>query len=197
MRKFEERKAEIFRRSENRIKERKQNRRRMLGVCVPLCLALAVGSVAILPEVLPVGPDYASGENAAMPEYSGGAIVRKVQIEVIDPNASEDELTGESYIFFEGAGQMYYSMESAVEKGRGNENDKLNDDQPNVNTEEIFLGGKHLPDYRITFVFQDGSEEVYTLEGYTLTNNTICKSIILTEAQRNELLEGLGLEDTK
>ena len=197
MRNFDERKAEIFRRSEQRIKERKQNRRRILTVCVPLCLALTVGSAAILPEMLPVGPDNASGENALMPEYSGAATVSKVQIDVIDPDASKDELTDESYILFEGTGQMYYSMESAFEKGRGEENDKPGDSQLDISTEELILGGKHLPGYRITFVFWDGSEEVYTLEGYTLTNNTSAKSITLTETQRNEILEKLGLEEAK
>lgn len=36
MRSFEERKAEVFRRSENRIKERRKARSRALAVCIPL-----------------------------------------------------------------------------------------------------------------------------------------------------------------
>ncbi len=42
---FEERKAEIFRRSNNRIIERRKKRRRALGVCIPLCLILIAVSV--------------------------------------------------------------------------------------------------------------------------------------------------------
>ena len=64
MRSFEERKAEIFLRSENRIKERKMNRRRILTVCIPLCVILIAGS-AILPELIPVGFDQAEQENNA------------------------------------------------------------------------------------------------------------------------------------
>ena len=197
MRNFEERKAEIFRRSENRIKERKENRMHMLGVCIPLCLALTVSAIAILPDMLPVGPDQVSGENAAMLDYAGETMVSKVQIEAIYPDASKENLTDESYILFEGTGQMYYSMESVFEKGRGNENDKLSDGQLDASTGELILGGKHLPGYRITFIFRDGSVEIYILEGYTLTNNTTDKSITITENQRNELLERLGLEDQK
>ena len=42
MRSFEERKAEVFRRSENRIKERKRNRNRILAMCIPICLVITV-----------------------------------------------------------------------------------------------------------------------------------------------------------
>ena len=48
MRNFEERKAEVFRRSENRIKERKRNRNRILAMCIPLCLVVTVWSIMIL-----------------------------------------------------------------------------------------------------------------------------------------------------
>lgn len=54
MRSFEERKAEVFRRSENRIKERRKARSRALAVCIPLCLIIAVWSVMVLPAMLPV-----------------------------------------------------------------------------------------------------------------------------------------------
>ena len=63
MRTFEERKAEIFLRSENRIKQRRKNRRRILSVCIPLCVILIVGSAA-LPRLLPVGYDRVEQENS-------------------------------------------------------------------------------------------------------------------------------------
>ena len=47
MRSFEERKAEVFRRSENRIKERRKARSRALAVCIPLCLIITVWSVMV------------------------------------------------------------------------------------------------------------------------------------------------------
>ena len=51
MRNFEERKAEVFRRSENRIKERKRNRNRILAMCIPICLVITVWSIMILPTI--------------------------------------------------------------------------------------------------------------------------------------------------
>ena len=195
MRNFEERKAEIFRRSEQRIKERKQNRRRILTVCIPLCLALTVCSVALLPDMLPAGADGFLGENAAMPEYTGENKVEKVQVEVLHTEGLQQDLTQEPYILYEGAGQVYYSMDAALEKGRGNEESKLEDSQLDMNAELVLGGGGYLPDYKITFVFQNGSEEVYILEGYTLTKQSDGRSITLTEVQRNEILETLGLEE--
>ena len=71
MRNFEERKAEVFRRSENRIKERKRNRNRILAMCIPLCLILTVFSFTMLPGLLPVGSDNA--ENEQIGNISDGA----------------------------------------------------------------------------------------------------------------------------
>ena len=63
MRNFEERKAEVFRRSENRIKERRRNRNRILAMCIPLCLVLTIFSFTMLPGMLPVGSDDAENES--------------------------------------------------------------------------------------------------------------------------------------
>lgn len=49
MKGLNEYKAEIFRRSESRIKERRRNRNRVLAVCIPLCLILVLIPAAVLP----------------------------------------------------------------------------------------------------------------------------------------------------
>lgn len=59
MKNFEQTRAEIFRRSEERIKERKRNRRRALALCVPLCLAVLVCSARFLPLLFPSQNDTA------------------------------------------------------------------------------------------------------------------------------------------
>lgn len=70
MRSFEERKAEVFRRSENRIKERRKARSRALAVCIPLCLIITVWSVMVLPAMLPVN-NKKSGATDERAETSG------------------------------------------------------------------------------------------------------------------------------
>ena len=59
MRELNECKAEVFRRSDNRIKERRRSRNRILALCVPLCLVLTIFSVMMLPGMLPAGMDKA------------------------------------------------------------------------------------------------------------------------------------------
>ncbi len=63
MRNFEERKAEVFRRSESRIKARKRKRNRILALCIPLCLMLTICSVTILPAMLPFETDNTENEH--------------------------------------------------------------------------------------------------------------------------------------
>ena len=56
MREINEYTAEVFRRSENRIKARKRKRNRMLAICIPLCLALIVSCFAVLPALTGKAP---------------------------------------------------------------------------------------------------------------------------------------------
>lgn len=66
MRELNECKAEVFRRSDNRIKERRRKFNRVLALCVPLCLILTIFSVTILPALMPAGSDKAAGEEGYM-----------------------------------------------------------------------------------------------------------------------------------
>ena len=66
MRELNECTAEVFRRSDNRIKERRRKFNRVLALCVPLCLILTIFSVAILPAMMPAGSDKAAGEENYM-----------------------------------------------------------------------------------------------------------------------------------
>ncbi|MBE6608913.1 MAG: hypothetical protein E7633_10220 [Ruminococcaceae bacterium] len=70
MREITECTAEVFRRSENRIKERKRNRNRILAMCIPLCLILTVFSATLLQGMIPAGNNdpYKDGDHY----YGGG-----------------------------------------------------------------------------------------------------------------------------
>ena len=72
MRDLNECKAEVFRRSDNRIKERRRYLSRILTSCIPLCLILTVFSVTILPAMMPAGKDYAPGEGAQIENKDEG-----------------------------------------------------------------------------------------------------------------------------
>lgn len=60
MRNFEERKAEVFHRSEERIHTRRKQRNCILAFCIPLCLILTVWSAGLFPKA----PTTNGGTNA-------------------------------------------------------------------------------------------------------------------------------------
>lgn len=62
MRNFEQRKAEVFRRSEERIHTRRKQRNCILAFCIPLCLILTVWSAGLFP--ITTGPATNGGANA-------------------------------------------------------------------------------------------------------------------------------------
>ena len=74
MRNFEERKAEVFRRSENRLKKRKRNVKRVLALCIPLCLILTIFLVTMLPGMIPVGMDRTTGTGSLLEDKHHGMI---------------------------------------------------------------------------------------------------------------------------
>ena len=62
MRNFEQRKAEVFHRSEERIHTRRKRRNCILAFCIPLCLILTVWSAGLFPKA--PGPATNGGANA-------------------------------------------------------------------------------------------------------------------------------------
>lgn len=92
MRELSECRAEVFRRSDNRIKERKRNRNRILTMGIPLCLVVALLSVTVLPGMWSAGSDRTpykdTSSDYAVPEdtVSGDCAVP----EDAAPNATAD-----------------------------------------------------------------------------------------------------------
>ena len=90
MREINECTAEVFRRSENRIKERKQRRKRILMVCIPLVLCIPLCSAFFLkgpnrttPEA-PVGTHFPMNNPAGnWDEYFTASILR-VEVSGLD-----------------------------------------------------------------------------------------------------------------
>ena len=72
MRELNECKAEVFRRSDNRIKERRRKFNRVLALCVPLCLILTIFSITILPAMMPAGKDMAPGADGLSGNETSG-----------------------------------------------------------------------------------------------------------------------------
>ena len=74
MRNLEDCKAEVFRRSEERIKERKRARKRVLACCIPLCLLLVAGGLYVRPLLEPVDESAKSGGTNVIPDRELGGL---------------------------------------------------------------------------------------------------------------------------
>ena len=200
MRNFEERKAEVFRRSEKRIKERKRNRNRILAFCIPLCLIVTVWSIMILPAMMPASKsDNNAGEGMDIIGSVDGTDTAFVRVEVMSSGTAT-----QSTILKDDAdevAQIYYTVQSSfVNSGGGNKesvNEEAEDDALTENKDYSQSGTTNLSSgFRIIFTTENDTQTIYSLSGNKLINETTRQETTLTEDQRSNLLDMLGLTIT-
>ena len=197
MRNFEERKAEVFRRSENRIKERKRNRNCILALCIPLCLILTVWSVMILPAMPPVaekdaGAEQEIGFNGSTND-ADGAEGKHIYLSVeVRGNDLEfySEITDASSVT-----AVYENVFLAFEdQDAGNDmsgviEESTSDDE----SKESANNSKDNHSYTITMNAADGSNRVYLLDNNILKDISFNRTILLNDEQLANLKLALGL----
>ena len=197
---FEERKAEVFRRSENRIKERKRNRNRILAFCIPLCLIVTVWSIMILPAMMPASKsNNSAGEGMDIMGSVDGTDAAFVRVEIMSIGTAtqstiqKDDATE--------VAQIYSTLQSSfVNSGGGNKesvNEEAEDDALTENKDYSQSGTTNLSSgFRIIFTTENGAQTIYSLSGDKLINETTKQETILTEDQRSNLMNMLGLTIT-
>ncbi len=101
MRNFNECKAEIFRRIDIGIKERKRKRNCILKCCVPLCLCFVIFSTAVIMELLPAevmdGLLPANNNTADMGGNKEGAVVTSPHGGEIEPPQLSDGVSDKEF----------------------------------------------------------------------------------------------------
>ena len=178
MRDLNECKAEIFRRSENRIKERKKHRNRVLSLCIPLCLV--VGALLMLPG-LSLAQKNAEQENTKL-ENTESIVCTYTKVEILNagqgliPEMTVTDKVGVTKIFC-AVGNCFPSDNS----GQKGPTDSKDDASPTETS--------------ITIVFTDdaGNQETYNLNGIFLVNLDKNEAVVLTEEQREQLVTVLGV----
>lgn len=200
MREINECTAEVFRRSEKRIKERKRNRNRILAFCVPLCLIVTVCSIMILPAMMPASKsNNSAGEGMDIMGGVDGTDAAFVRVEIMSTGAAT-----QSTILKDDAdevAQIYSTLQSSfVNSGGGNKesvNEEAEDDALTENKDYSQSGTTNLSSgFRIIFTTENGTQTIYFLSGDKLINETTKQETILTEDQRTNLLNVLGLTIT-
>ena len=201
MREINECTAEVFRRSEKRIKERKRNRNRILAFCIPLCLIVTVWSIMILPAMMPANKsNNAAGEGMDMAGSVDGTAAAYVRVEVMSTGTAT-----QSAILKDDAdevAQIYYTVQSSfVNSGGGNKESAKEEAEDDALTDEnkdySQSGTTNLSSgFRIIFSTENGAQTIYSLSGDKLINETTKQETILAEDQRSDLLNMLGLTIT-
>ena len=181
-------KAEIFRRSEERIKERKKNRNQALAFCIPLCLVFAAVAFAKLPDI--------SASDISTDNVSSSSESMFVQVEVRN---SENKLQS-SLVNTDGkdVSDIYFWVQSAFEATvqEDNATDDFRYTQTSETSNKVVQDSLSLfseSEYEIIFTSKDGETFSYTLDGNKLINNITKESVSLSSNQCFELQSQLGL----
>ena len=192
--------AEVFRRSEKRIKERKRNRNRILMCCIPFLICITIFSAAILPAMMPAKKgENLSDNNSDMAGNADGTNVAYVSVEAINVGTAT-----QSTILKDDAdevAQIYYTLQSSFENSGGGNKESVNDMENDglVEDNKAFSqsGTTNLSsEFRIIFTTENGVQTIYSLSGYKLINETMKQETLLTADQRSNILDTLGLTIT-
>ena len=182
MRSLQECQAEIFRRSKIRIRRRRQ---RVLAACIPLALCVTLGTVALWPREEKTGAsDLVGGlslETAASMEYSLTEV--RVTGSGVALCYAEPETAARILAIVEDSPkyQTYSYAQDEPEvtpETYGEVSDGTNIDRhwavggtggDSNNTGATMAPPETEPTaYTLTFVYRDGSTQIYTLSGYQL-----------------------------
>ena len=199
MRNLEDCKAEVFRRSEERIKERKRNRKRVFVCCIPMCILLVVGGFCLRPLFEPVDESMKSGGTDVVSdrvlgemnfelyghaaEYLSVTLMQGAGSAAVSKTFTDTETLGDLY----GCMAMYFDLSGAdviggVDGADGTDRDTVE--------EEIKLkyGLEEKPaDYTLVFREPAGEEREFRLYGNNLCNESNGCVVTLSDGQLSVL----------
>ena len=207
MRNFEERKAEVFRRSENRIKKRKKNRNRILACCIPLCLCIAVLSAIYIKNVNLFSDKRNSAESMDIDNLSGTSGFTYTSLEITNNTASSENIKTENdisniekiynIIHLSFATENEQQKEDAYDQNLDAQNSgtavKDNNNRDSLQLETTAQSYTEKLSYTITFNSYNGTKVIYTLNGNILTDESTNQKVSLTDSQLSELQKALDL----
>ncbi len=195
MRDFEERRAEVFRRSEKRIKERKQRRKHILLTCIPMVLCIMMLGVYVLPEMR--AENLPDGEIA--PEFSDTHPAAETVEDCLHSLfAGTVEVSGNgvshSYSSDRDVEQILGLIDEIVATPVANCGDSLRDF--GINESSVAdLNEKKDESYKILVRHSDGTETKYLLAGNMLIDQSTLEKFHMDEATCFALKHALGIPD--
>jgi len=197
MRNLEDCKAEVFRRSEERIKERKRKRNRVLVCCIPLCLLLVAGGLYIRPLMEPVDEcmkwddtsKIADRELGGLDGTSFGGVTKYASVMITEgmgsAAVSEIVTDAENVEELHGFMAMYFNMSGTTvkeEMADGQDWDTIRDE-----LKDKYGLEEPAADYTLVFRKATGEEAVFRLHENHLYNEENGCVVKLSDAMSAEL----------
>ncbi len=190
MRNFEERKAEVFRRSEKRIKERKQRRNHILMTCIPLVLCLTIFGAFLFPQLddLKQAPEsnnehYFSG--AMGTEVDGGLFAGSVEV---SGNGVSSYYTSVENV--QGIMRLINGIVAVPETNDGDDlRDYITDESTSTDKNENYQESC----YKIVVKRSDKTSTEYLLVGSVLIDQTTHQEYPVSEDAMKDLKNALGI----
>lgn len=185
---FEERRAEIFRRSDERIKTRKQNRKRILLSCLPIILCVGILSVSYTKNVLDAESTDGTIDNLPLNNYS---LTYPVFIEVTDLKSGESREIDGCYNI-----ATVTDIINSKTEGFG-QNDNYGAPTENTDTTPSqTISDTDFYEISITRENEAGekSVNVFILNGNVLTDKDTQQEYLLSDTELEKLFTVLGLE---
>ena len=190
MRNFDERIAEINRRSEEILKKRKQRRKQILTFCAPLVLVAAVLSVIYLPGQFS-NKSGAPQVNESMQLYSRVQSVRVTGGTTDNTNTDPEEILEICGVLY---GEPMAAPESNEAVSESNNDATLSPTDAPAETLYGVTSGS-VQTYTISLVDAQGSDVSFSLSGDTLVDTATKRKVKLTQYQLDRLKDLLGISD--
>lgn len=218
MRNFEERRAEIFRRSEERINARKQARKRVLLCTVPVLVCAVIWSAVALPGTLTERGGSNTLAESGAPRYILAEVKSRNDGIGYDKTFAEQSAVSDIAALI----QAFYDAPRELPSASADTSSRKESGQ----NQPLGIGGSDgtLPpkgegiqqpqtegvgdlsqysrpiavdriDCTITLTASDGSQKVYIFTGDRLLGEKQSETLLLTEAETAALAEALGLSE--
>lgn len=189
MRNFEERKTEVFRRSEKRIKERKQRRNNILMTCIPLVLCLTIFGAFLFPQM----DDLKQAPESSNEQFSGAMGTD----EVGGLFAGSVEVSGNGvssyYTSVENVQGIMRLINGIVAVPETNDGDDLRDYITDESTSSDKNENYQENCYKIVVHRSDGTSIEYLLVGSRLINQNTQQEFPVREDTMKDLKNALGI----
>lgn len=203
MRTFEERMAEISRRSEKIKKERKDMRNRLLLACIPLVVCVGLYGILLMGQgnsgnLMPVPESKPELDGATGSLDGTGFGYTQLHFAAGSPVTDEAEqlLTDQEQVkaVYTLLTERYrYGMSSESKVEDDGDSRSPTEDQESADISDVPLDNyAQVMEWRFTFRTSGGAEAIFTLTGNRLTDAATGESNILPPEQLSKLWELLG-----